>query len=571
MAKAKLTLPNEWRQFANRFGADYAYWYVPKGLAVSTDSLKPRLKVLKEFEGRKAWRDCQQDYVQRLNDEEISVAAAEWDEGGAPLARMLKQVFVMLGLAWVDTNDRVEITPAGDKFLKDKDADGVLSDQMSRYQFTNPSVASNAHKAITLHPIPFLGEVLRSTDGQSINAAEYTLFVGRAKTFKDVDIVIEQIGRFRELPDALKALVVKTCDSFKLPGIRRSSIYNTIRLNRSYALKMFALSRLVEINDDGGLSIRKGALKAYRRYLADYGREGAYIEFANEKDWIAYFGDPDATPTIDTALQYYVNKGDVAAAIATKSLTAKSAKELAEFQDMIVSEKAVEDYLENHLEVIGTKIGSKLKLVGRQYSTTVGPIDLLAIDTKTSEYVIVELKKGRSAGADKAALDANRAVGGQSHEGSGKSNVPRPVFLLPQGLDGRLHAGNCGRDRQNDRRATVRSTVPGGPFRNCGPQTFCHARNEARFANAGRAAGIAQQGRLNRRSSKRRLRGRLNATNISTQWMLCVNRGSFIENDSNCHPRQVEHNRRERSAGSCGRLLQHSGRRRKIHVGKKVC
>jgi hypothetical protein len=129
----------------------------------------------------------------------FSVAAAEWDEGGAPLARMLKQVFVMLGLAWVDSDDRVEITPAGDKFLTDKDPVGLLSNQMSRYQFTNPSVASKAHKAIALHPIPFLGEVLRSINGQSIDAAEYTLFVARAKTFNDVDYVIEEIGQFREL------------------------------------------------------------------------------------------------------------------------------------------------------------------------------------------------------------------------------------------------------------------------------------------------------------------------------------------------------------------------------------
>ncbi len=83
---------------------------VPKGLAVSTDSLKPRLQVLKEFEGGKPWRECQQEYVQRLNDEKISDAAAGAD-GGAPLARMLKQVFVMLGLAWVDPDDRVESRP----------------------------------------------------------------------------------------------------------------------------------------------------------------------------------------------------------------------------------------------------------------------------------------------------------------------------------------------------------------------------------------------------------------------------------------------------------------------------
>ena len=36
MAKAKkLVLPKEWRTFANQYGADRAYWYVPKGLAVT--------------------------------------------------------------------------------------------------------------------------------------------------------------------------------------------------------------------------------------------------------------------------------------------------------------------------------------------------------------------------------------------------------------------------------------------------------------------------------------------------------------------------------------------------------
>ncbi len=55
---------------------------------------------------------------------------------------MLKQEFVMSGLAWVDPDDRVEIRPVGDKFLTDKDPDGVLSDQMSRYQFTQRTFAT---------------------------------------------------------------------------------------------------------------------------------------------------------------------------------------------------------------------------------------------------------------------------------------------------------------------------------------------------------------------------------------------------------------------------------------------
>lgn len=409
MAPAISILPKEWRTFARRYGSDRAYWYVPKGLAVSTGSLMPRLKVLEEFEGTKAWRDCQADYIRRLNEEGISLAEAEWREGGAPLARMLKQVFAMVGLAWVDANERVEITPAGQKFLSTDDPDGVLSDQMSRFQFWNPSVASNAHKAIRLHPIPFLGEVLRSVDGRSITADEYILFVSRGKSFSDLDAVIEQIDRFRELAPDVRGAVIDICNAYKLPGTKRKSMYNTVRLNRTYALKMFALSRLLEMNNRGGLSIAKGALKRYRRYLTEYAQEGAYIDFANEKDWIAYFGNPRVKPNIETALDYYVNKGDVVSAIAMKKQVGGSDKELGEFEVMITSEKTVEEYLESNLDVIGSKIGADLKLVGRQYSTMVGPIDLLAIDQRTKEYVVIELKRGHS--ADKVYGQCSRYMG----------------------------------------------------------------------------------------------------------------------------------------------------------------
>jgi hypothetical protein len=317
----------------------------------------------------------------------------------------------MLGLAWVDTNERVEITPAGEEFLLSGDPDGVLSDQLSRFQFWNPSVSSDAHKAITLHPIPFLGEVLRSVGGHSITAIEYTLFVSRAKTFGELDTIIDQIEEFRDLPEDIRQLIVDTCDSYKIAGLRRSSMYNTIKLDRPYALKMFSLSRLVESNDDGGVKLRKDGLRKYRGYLSKYAAEGAYINFHNEKDWIAFFGDPHATPTIDTALDYYVSKGDVKAAMAAKKMITKSPKELTDFKDMLVSEKAIEDYLEDHLEVIGAQIGTKLKLEpgGRQYSTTVGPIDLLVRDVKTGDYVVVELKKGR--GADKVFGQCSRYMG----------------------------------------------------------------------------------------------------------------------------------------------------------------
>lgn len=323
---------------------------------------------------------------------------------------MLKKVFGSVGLAWVDPDERIEITPAGSEFLSSEDPAHVLSTQLSRFQFWNPSVASKVHREIRLHPIPFLGELLRNIDGQQISATEYTLFVSRAKAFNEIDAVLERIEAFRDLDRGLQELLVAKCQAYMIGGAgRRTSIYNTIRLNRSYALRMWALSLLIEVDDDGGLALRKGGLKASRKYLSVYGREGAYIDFANEKDWIAYFGDPTKMPNLETALDYYVTKGDVAAAIATKKEQVKSPGELAAFKDMIISEKAVEDYLENNLDVIGQQINADLELVERQYSTLVGPIDLLARDTKTGEYIVIELKKGRS--ADKVYGQCSRYMG----------------------------------------------------------------------------------------------------------------------------------------------------------------
>jgi hypothetical protein len=172
----------------------------------------------------------QQHYVRRLNEENISNADAKWPEGGAPLARMLKQVFGSVGFAWVDLDEHIEITPAGHEFLSSKQPGRMLSKQLSRYQFWNPCVRSRAHREIKLHPIPFLGEVLRSVDDHNISSVEYCLFVARAKRFEDVDQSLEMIWQFRQLDKKTQDDVVKACKSYMLGGSRRSSIYNTIDL-----------------------------------------------------------------------------------------------------------------------------------------------------------------------------------------------------------------------------------------------------------------------------------------------------------------------------------------------------
>lgn len=177
-------LPSRWKRFARTYADDHAYWYQPKGLAVTAEAVHGRLAPLVEFEGTRPWRDCQGDYVKRLNT--LGMSQAE----GPALARMLKQVLGTLGLAWVDPAELVEITPVGQRFLHAADGAAILALQSRRYQFWNPSIGSATHRAIQLHPVPFLVRLLQSLHG-GLSTTEYALFAAKAKQIGDLDKVLE--------------------------------------------------------------------------------------------------------------------------------------------------------------------------------------------------------------------------------------------------------------------------------------------------------------------------------------------------------------------------------------------
>lgn len=403
MAKPTVVLPNRWVRFVSRYVRDRAYWYQPKGLAVTVDGVFDRLRILKEFEATRPWRQCQPDYVRRLRDEGISAA-----QGGA-LARMLKQVMTVLGFAWVDASDLVEITPAGDQFLTSEARDEVLARQSLRYQFWNPAIGGRTHQVIRLHPVPFLVRLLQTLE-QDLSFSEYNLFVSRAREFSDVDDVAADIEAFRELSSEEQSEVVRRCKAYLIGGAKRESIYNTIQLNRGYAYRMWLASDLFETDETHRLRIRRSAIRGeVRSWLDAYAAHGAYIEFANEKEFLAWMGEPSMRPDKQTALDVYTARGDVEAATKAKKSLGASATEVRDFKRMLISEKTLEDAIEANFDQFSKNIGRKLRLIDRQYATTVGPIDLLAQDRTTKQFVVIELKKGRS--ADKVFGQLSRYMG----------------------------------------------------------------------------------------------------------------------------------------------------------------
>lgn len=437
---ARPELPSGWKRFVRNYADDHAYWYQPKGLAVTVEAVHDRLAPLVDFEGTRPWRECQGDYVKRLN--KLGISQAE----GPALARMLKQVVGTLGLAWVDPGDLVEITPVGRQFLDATDGSAILALQSRRYQFWNPSIGSAAHRVIQLHPVPFLVRLLQSLD-DGLSTTEYALFAAKAKQIGDLDKVIEQIEAFRELDDAQRREVVRLLDAYQIGGTKRGSLLNTVRLGRSYAMRMWQLSELFDVNDDHSLLLKKGVIRGeVRKWIEDYASNGTYIAFDNEKAFFAWMGNPDAKADRQTALDVYTERGDVEAAAAVKKSMGASATDLRKFRQMMLSEKTLEDSIEANFTGFANFVQRPLEFVGRQYETTVGPIDILARDKKSKGYVVIELKKGRA--ADKVFGQISRYMGWVKKNLAG--NAPVAGMIVGTTIDDKLRAARDAHDTKID-------------------------------------------------------------------------------------------------------------------------
>ena len=433
-------LPNRWKRFVSRYANDLAYWYQPKGLAVTVETVHERLVPLEDLEGSRPWRECQADYVHRLN--HLGISAAK----GSALARMLKQVMGSLGLAWVDPEDLVEITPVGRAFLgaDDDERARILALQSRRYQFWNPAIGSNAQRAVRLHPVPFLVRLLQSLDS-GVSNTEYALFVAKAKAIDEVDSVLDQIEAFRDLDDDLRSEIIDKLDAYQIGGAKRGSLLNTIRLNRSYAMRMWELSGLFDQDFQQGIRLRSGVFRGeVRTWLEEYAANGTYIDFASEKAFFAWMGTPDAKPDRKTALDIYTERGDVDAATTAKRGLGASAAEIRRFRRMMLSEKVLEDTIEANFDAFAKSLGRSLKFVGRQYDTTVGPIDILAKDRKTGGYVVIELKKGRA--ADKVFGQLSRYMGWVRKNLAG--SAPVSGMIVGTDMDAKLRAARDAHDTE---------------------------------------------------------------------------------------------------------------------------
>ena len=367
-----------WQAFIDEFGSSDAYWYFPKGGTADTDEFREKFRIFDLYEGEIWTPQLQRRILTDLRAEGLS-------KGGTALPRQIKRVFENLGLCWIEDNQPIRVTPAGKSYLREGIGRSlVLDQQVWRYQLPNPVNSSGTTRGISLYPHAFFVEVLLACDAY-LTATEFVLFVSRAEKHAALKKTIGRIQGWRAISQSAQTEIKQALAYTKYPTIERDS---------SYSLAFHHCDLLLR-RGQGGLYAHNSDIASLKRRLDAQMGVSEIIEFKNEPDCIAFYGDAEHKGTQTEALDYYIDISDVKNAVRVYSKLPKAVRgDLTpeEFEREQFLEKDLENYLQKYL----SKIEPGLKLIGNQYSTKVGPIDIFA-KASNGDFVVIELKKGRAA------------------------------------------------------------------------------------------------------------------------------------------------------------------------------
>lgn len=403
-------MASRWDAFIERYANEPFYWFQPKGFTIKPAnllSIREKLRLLRPFDG-KPWHAVQKRYTDALRRKKLFVPrrARRGSTDYAAIVRMNKEVFDSLGLIWVGEDTVIQVTEVGKEFLRRpaKALPDLVAQQLRRYMYPNPAVG-RAFPGTGVFPYLAMLAVLTHFP-QGVPVECYELFISRVRADEDVQWAVEHIEAYSALAPAKRERLLERLQH--IPVVRegrivargrRTSLLNTIHLNRPYMLSLLATPALVKF-DRHAMEIDEHRFAEAEHLVQSHMREDFYIRFPRTEDWIAFYGDPSCAPTATQALDYYRSRGDVDQALelfreprARKQLPA-GIRSLAEghFRKLNVLERTLEDFLEFNLDLLE----HGLKLIGRQYPTPTGPLDLLVRDVRGS-WVVIELKRGRAA------------------------------------------------------------------------------------------------------------------------------------------------------------------------------
>ena len=380
-----------------------AFLYVPKGRSVDRNNWKAiadSLKVLDKYR-RVPWKEAQPDFVRDLRRRRLIEPYKSYRSGFSAVGRMQFPVWRLLGLAWLNQKKEPEVTEVGKEFMvrRTEARRELLSMQIHRYQFWNPTNSRHFAEFKTV-PILALYKLLSYTDWY-IDRCEFILLGSRIRNMDDATEVAGLVEDLRSCTEDEKADLYRTANTLLSRSHtknERGTTYLKVRNNFGYIRNFLSLSKYLKVTLDC-IEVPQTHRQTVRRIL-DASHQAEVIEYQTAEDWLARYGElpeegrwesPWAGPA--DAMEYYERIGriDAAAEALARDEASITTRRLDEYRRVQIQERVLEDILEQNLE----QLEPGLSLLGRQFSTAVGPIDLLALD-QNKTYVVVELKRGRA-------------------------------------------------------------------------------------------------------------------------------------------------------------------------------
>jgi hypothetical protein len=402
-----MTLPRLWRDFASDYLADASHWFVPKGRTVSTTNLPVFRKelgiLIQDYEGQVWNLDTEELFARDMEKFGLYKPHKTSPANYSLRAREEKPVLSLLGLVWIDGEKRIHITKVGKALLETEDATNVVSFQILKWQFWNPSIrGAEILKRMQLNPHLCLLNVLRHVGRHSISRREFCLFVAKSRNNDAVQegtgdkiyeqSVLQQIAKYRELGLNKQ----NELDATLRHARAGDNIFVTIEQDSGYILSFLTYPSYLDVDGD---TVSLSNLQLASSIGEYWENQFAYVPFDTEAEWMEFYGDPWRGPSLEEALERYQEKHDIRGAqrLYHKARARKAPgteRSEQEFTRDLIKETELESWLSTHLEVVASdlQLYSDEAGNGRQYPAGAWAIDLLAHDSR-NVFVVMELKK----------------------------------------------------------------------------------------------------------------------------------------------------------------------------------
>lgn len=419
MSSKVINLPNgfPFSDVFEEFISDYAksttYWYIPKARALHDEGTIPSIKkilqiIFDDFLDEIWNQDTQDELLKRLVAERLLDPYMQGEkQDRTALIRINKKLWEVLGLLWIEENNTIIITDAGFELLTSEIPNLVLQNQIAKWQYPNPSIEQSAgFKGILPHL--FLLQILQKLNYR-VTRMEYDLFVNLAQSQDDLSKIFRYIKSWRDLNDREQSALLGIAK--KIPfraaskqeqlfdpeelgmGATSSTRFVRILQNSPYQRAFYSYPHYLEIDEKG--DIISNSHEELDNLVNNEINNLKVPIFNNKADWFSYYGDPKQQPTWFTYISLAVERASSSAEaeeIVKEGIKKLSPEEEKEIQRKTI-EKSIEDFYVDNLGMIekGLKLLGDRDKKGRQYSTPIGPIDLLCID-ENGQYVVIEIK-----------------------------------------------------------------------------------------------------------------------------------------------------------------------------------